>query len=117
MVRTPTSPDPQGTQGSSQLGQAGWEGAAGYLGVGLLSLPLQEPELLLLLREEAPWASRTLTGGEVRLEAGRRGRCSFWLVGSRGHWANTARPLRPKGPPLQGHRRGEKHGGGMHRQG
>lgn len=26
----------------------------GYLGVGLLSLPLQEPELLLLLREEVP---------------------------------------------------------------
>lgn len=30
------------------------EGGAGYLGVGLLSLPLQEPELLLLLREEVP---------------------------------------------------------------
>lgn len=29
-------------------------GGAGYLGVGLLSLPLQEPELLLLLREEVP---------------------------------------------------------------
>lgn len=26
----------------------------GYLGVGLLSLPLQEPELLLLLSEEVP---------------------------------------------------------------
>lgn len=34
--------------------QAWLEGGAGYLGVGLLSLPLQEPELLLLLREEAP---------------------------------------------------------------
>lgn len=30
------------------------EGEAGYLGVGLLSLPLQEPELLLLLREAVP---------------------------------------------------------------
>lgn len=29
-------------------------GRADYLGVGLLSLPLQEPELLLLLREEVP---------------------------------------------------------------
>lgn len=28
--------------------------ALGYLGVGLLSLPLQEPELLLLLSEEVP---------------------------------------------------------------
>lgn len=28
--------------------------AKGYLGVGLLSLPLQEPELLLLLSEEVP---------------------------------------------------------------
>ena len=37
------------------MGQAGrQEGGAGYLGVGLLSLPLQEPELLLLLREEVP---------------------------------------------------------------
>lgn len=71
-----------------------------YLGVGLPSLPLQEPELLLLLRVEAPQASRTLTGGDVRLEAGRRGRWSLWLVDSCGHWANTARPLRPQGPPL-----------------
>lgn len=31
----------------------GWR-TAGYLGVGLPSLPLQEPELLLLLREEVP---------------------------------------------------------------
>lgn len=33
-----------------------WGGlrAMGYLGVGLLSLPLQEPELLLLLSEEVP---------------------------------------------------------------
>lgn len=34
--------------------QAWLGGGAGYLGVGLLSLPLQEPELLLLLREEVP---------------------------------------------------------------
>lgn len=46
----------------------------------------------------------------MRLEAGRRGRCSFWLAGSCGHWANTARPLRPKVPPLWGHHRGEKQG-------
>lgn len=52
-----------------------------------------------------------LTGGEVRLEAGRRGRGSFWLVGSCGHWANTARPLRPKGPPLWGHHQGKKQRG------
>lgn len=90
------------------------EGGAGYLGVGLLSLPLQEPELLLLLREEVPKASRTLTGGEVRLEAGRRGSCSFWLAGSCGHWANTARPLRPKVPPLQVHHREERQWGGEH---
>lgn len=47
----------------------------------------------------------------MRLEAGRRGRCSFWLAGSCGHWANTARPLRPKGPPLRGRHRGEKQRG------
>lgn len=50
----------------------------------------------------------------MRLEAGRRGSCSFWLAGSCGHWANTARPLRPKVPPLRVHHREERQWGGTH---
>lgn len=44
---TPRLPDSWARPGQGRVG-------ASYLGVGLLSLPLQEPELLLLLREEVP---------------------------------------------------------------
>lgn len=47
-------PLPQGSQAPSSMGWARRVGQGSYLGVGLLSLPLQEPELLLLLREEVP---------------------------------------------------------------
>lgn len=50
----------------------------------------------------------------MRLEAGRRGSCSFWLAGSCGHWVNTARPLRPNVPPLRVRPRGERQWGGTH---
>lgn len=45
-------PPSPGHQVPRQPGLAGRRSC--YLGVGLLSLPLQEPELLLLLREEVP---------------------------------------------------------------
>lgn len=51
MVRTPT-PAPR-APGSQAAGPGQAEGGR-YLGVGLPSLPLQEPEVLLPLREEVP---------------------------------------------------------------
>lgn len=88
--------------------------------MGLLSLPLQEPELLLLLRERgAVGIPHTLTGGEVRLEAGRKGRCSFWLVGSCGHLGEHRQAAAAqRGPTLGSPPRGEKQRevGGQNRQ-